>query len=259
MHRRVDRWIWRQSYEGLRRMDAVIAVSEYSRSVVIEKLDIPPERVVAIHSGVDTTTFHPIEDARARMLERHRLPAGPDHRYLLYVGTEIPRKNLATLLRALRRLPPTVHLLKAGSAGHPRFRRDTLGLLAELSLEDRVVLLEELGDDDLPLLYAGSDCYVSPSFLEGFGQPVLEALACGTPVVCSNVTALPEVVGDAALLVPPDDDAGVAAAVRSVLDDAALERRLRLAAIQRAQGFSWQRTADAVAAVYERVAAARAA
>jgi glycosyltransferase involved in cell wall biosynthesis len=258
MHRGFDRLIWRLSFEGLRRMDAVIAVSEYGRDLLIKRLGLRPERVVAIHSGVDSKTFHPIPDARATMLGRHGLPAGRDDRYLLYVGTEIPRKNLGTLLRALRRLPPGVRLLKAGSAGHHRFRRATLVEIAALSLGDRVIILDELDDEDLRLLYAGADTYVCPSFLEGFGQPVVEAMACGAPVVCSNVTALPEVVGDAALQVAPEDEAGFAAAIRSILEDPVAENRLRSAGLARSRLFSWQRTAGAVAAVYDSVLRGRA-
>jgi glycosyltransferase involved in cell wall biosynthesis len=253
MHPRFDRLIWRLSYEGLKRMDAVITVSEYSRKVLIRRLGLPEERVFAIHSGIDAAAFRPSADARSQLLARYRLPDGAADRYLLYVGTEIPRKNLAALLRALDRLPPRVRLLKVGDAGHPRFRRATERQVNALGVGDRVIILDDVADEDLRLMYAGADCYVCPSFLEGFGQPVLEAMACGAPVVCSNVTALPEVVDGAALLVPPDDDAALAEAIGSVLDDVAVDRRLRAASLARSRAFSWQRTAAAVAAVYGRV------
>jgi glycosyltransferase involved in cell wall biosynthesis len=253
MHRTLDRQIWKLSYLGLRRMDALIAPSEFSRQMLMRHLGIPAERVFTIHSGVDAETFHPRPDGRARLLDRYRLPAADDDRYVLYVGTEIPRKNLATLLRSLARLPVGVRLLKVGAAGHPRFRRATERLVRELSLEDRVILVGEVADEDLALLYAGADCYVCCSFLEGFGQPVLEAMACGAPVICSDVSSLPEIAADAAILVPPADASRLAEAIRSVLDDPALGATLRARGLQRSRDFSWQKTADAVVDVYERL------
>jgi glycosyltransferase involved in cell wall biosynthesis len=211
--------------------------------------------VVAVPSGIDIRTFRPVPDARGRLLERLRLPDGPPDRYLLYVGTEIPRKNLGTLLGALRRLPPTVRLLKAGGPGHPRFRRATERLIGELGVADRVVLIDEVSEEELVSLYSAADAYVCCSFLEGFGHPVLEAMACGTPVVSSDAASLPEVVGEAGLLVPPADEDRLVAAIEALLGDPGLRTRLVGAGLDRAAAFSWQRTAEGVVAVYERVLA----
>lgn len=258
MHRPLDRFIWYLSYLALRRMDAVITVSEFSRRMVIEHLNIPPSRVFAIHSGIDTGRFRPIPDARERLTSRYALPHGPQDRYLLYVGTEIPRKNLKTIFRTLERLPPNVRLLKAGAAGHPRFREATLRAIDASGLNDRVILLDDISDEELALAYSAADVYICCSMLEGFGLPILEAMASGTPVVCSDVTSLPEIAGDAAILVAPEDDQGFAAAVASILDDEGLRSRTVTLGLERARHFSWDKTANEVVSVYERVLDARA-
>lgn len=258
MHRPLDRFIWYLSYLALRRMDAVITVSEFSRRMVIEHLNIPPSRVFAIHSGIDTGRFRPIPDARERLTSRYALPHGSQDRYLLYVGTEIPRKNLKTIFQTLERLPPNVRLLKAGAAGHPRFREATLRAIDASGVNDRVILLDDISDEELALAYSAADVYICCSMLEGFGLPILEAMASGTPVVCSDVTSLPEIAGDAAILVPPEDDQGFAAAVASILDDEGLRSRAVTLGLERARHFSWDKTANEVVSVYERVLDARA-
>jgi glycosyltransferase involved in cell wall biosynthesis len=253
MHRAFDRALLRLSYLGLRRMDAVIAISEYSRRQLIEHLGIPEERVVTVHSGVDQAAFRPMEVDRAGLLRQHGVVDDPSFRYLLYVGSELPRKNLATILRALGRLPQSVRLLKLGGPGPRRFRRRTTELVARLGLADRVFLIGEVSDADLIRFYNAADAYVCASFLEGFGQPVLEAMACGLPVVSSSAGALPEIAGPAALLVAPLDDVGLAEAVDRLLGDAELRRRLIQHGLEQAARFSWDQTADGVLSVYRHV------
>jgi glycosyltransferase involved in cell wall biosynthesis len=253
MHRPLDRLLLHLSYLGLKRMDAVITVSEFSRQMLIQRLGIPSERVVAIHSGIDTTLFKPVAGAAAQLAARYGLPDGTKDKNLLYVGTEIPRKNLVTLLKALKRLPPNVRLLKAGAAGGKRFREATNRAIAELELTDRVLFFEKVSDEDLALLYNAADVYICCSFLEGFGHPALEAMACGTPVVCSNVAALPEIAGDAALFVPPRDDQAFVEVVMAILNDDALREQMVMRGLQRASTFSWEQTVQAVIGVYRRV------
>jgi glycosyltransferase involved in cell wall biosynthesis len=254
MHPTIDRIVWRLSYIGLKKMDAVIAVSNFSRQILIRRLHLDPRRVFTVHSGINTSTFRPIPGARQELIARYRLPAAEELRYLTYVGTEIPRKNMRTILKTLSRLPPNVMLLKVGSPGNWRARQATYDEIRRLGLGGRVLFYEDVPDDDLPLFYSAADAYIACSFLEGFCMPILEAMACGTPVVCSNVAALPEVAGDAAILIPPTDDRRFAEAVASILSDSRLRKRMASKGLERTRTFSWQKTAEGVMAVYERVA-----
>jgi glycosyltransferase involved in cell wall biosynthesis len=251
MHRPLDRLLWYLSYMGLKRLDAVIAVSEFSRRMLIERLGISPDRVFAIHPGIDLTRFRPIDGARRLIRERYRIPGAENDRLLLYVGTEIPRKNVITLLRAMTQLPADVRLIKVGDPGAPKFRYETLRDVYRLGLGDRVTFLDHVPDDDLALLYNAADVYVCCSYLEGFGYPVVEAMACGTPVISSNAASLPEVTGNAAILVPADDSAAFGRAIERVLGDAALRARMSELGTVMSARFSWERTAAATQAVYE--------
>ena len=251
MHRLLDRVLIRLSYLGLKRMDAIITDSEFARQTVVQRLGIPAERVFAIRLGTNHNLFRPVADARTQLAKRYGLPDSSDHKYLLYVGSELPRKNLDTIFRALRLLPPHVRLLKVGLAGPKRFRRHTHELVTAYDLAERVLFLEQVSEEDLPLLYSAADVYLCASFLEGFGIPVVEAMACGLPVVCSNTSSLPEITGGAAIVVPPEDATSFAEAALTVLSDDSVCERMRVRGLQQASGFTWDRTAEAVTAVYE--------
>jgi glycosyltransferase involved in cell wall biosynthesis len=259
MHRAFDRVMLRLSYLGLKRMDAVVTISQFSRQALIERLRIPAERVFAIYSGNDHALFRPIAGARAALVRRYGLPDRPGDRYLLYVGSELPRKNMATLLRMLRRLPGNMYLLKVGLAGPKRFREQTNRLIAELGLGGRVLFMEQVPEDELPLWYSAADVYLCASFLEGFGHPVVEAMACGAPVICSDCSSLREVAGDAAIRLPPADDRAFAEAVERVLGDRSLAEQMAARGLRQAATFTWRQTAEAVSHVYARVAGADAA
>jgi glycosyltransferase involved in cell wall biosynthesis len=254
MHRAFDRLMLRLGYRGLRRMDAVIAISEFSRRQLIDRLRIPADRVFAVHSGLDHELFRRQTVDRQALLARYGIVDRPDRSYLLYVGSELDRKNVPTLLRALSHLPESVHLLKVGLPGPPRFRTQTLRHIADLGLGSRVWFPEQVPEADLVAFYNAADVYVCASFLEGFGQPVLEAMACGLPVVCSDAASLPEITGPAAILVDPADDLAFAEAVRRVLDDPSRRSDMVARGLEQAARFSWDRTAAAVAAIYRRVA-----
>jgi glycosyltransferase involved in cell wall biosynthesis len=250
MHRALDRVLIRLSYLGLKRLDAIIAVSEYSRQTLIRKLHIPPERVFTVYSGLDGHLFRRTADARQQLESRFHVSSRATDRYLLYVGSEFPRKNLITLFRVLSQLPAHVCLLKVGDAGGRRFRQQTNQLIHEFDLAERVRFFDHVSEADLSLFYSAADVYVCASFLEGFGHPILEAMACGTPVVCSNAASLPEVAGSAACLVPPNDVATFTAAVLAILNDSELAAHLSTCGLQQAARFSWERTARAVIDVY---------
>jgi len=227
----------------LRASRAVIAVSEATRKDMLAFYGMAPERVQVVLSGYDPQRFAP-EPAGGPSTEP----------YLLYVGNVMPHKNLGRLIEAFaavsRRRPVA---LKLRGWGRSRHVRDLRARIAHLGLEPRVDWQPYAPDDELPALYRGARALVLPSLHEGFGLTALEAMACGTPVVASRESSLPEVVGDAAALVDPLDVASIAAGINQVLADDGLRALLRERGLLRAQRFSWEATAQAVRRVISAV------
>jgi glycosyltransferase involved in cell wall biosynthesis len=215
---------------------------------VLELLGFAPEKVVVTPLGVGAQ-FRPAEADPAWLRSRF----GIQGRFVLCVGALEPRKNLATALRAFERLAtrdPDLELVVAGPAGwrNQEFERLLGGSRAPVRMTGL------LSDQELVALYSATACFLYPSLAEGFGLPVLEALACGAPVVTSNRGALPEVSGDAALLADPDDEESVAEAVGRILSDTELAAELGRRGPSRAGGFTWERCADLTAGVYRELA-----
>jgi glycosyltransferase involved in cell wall biosynthesis len=241
-----DRMALALDYRAVARADAVIVVSAATRRDVIEHLGVSPERVFVVHNGLDHERFRPIGGEPPI--------AGP---YVLYVGTEQPRKNLGTLLRALRRRKDArggrgVKLVKVGAAGgcEARFRERTEQMIDELGLREDVHFVGRVEDGDLPAWYSHAQCLVLPSLYEGFGNPALEGMACGCPVIVSDIPALTEVVDGAGLSVPPRNDATLADALDAVLDNGDLRRDLSTRGVARARLFTWRRAAEQTLCVY---------
>jgi glycosyltransferase involved in cell wall biosynthesis len=218
-----------------RRALHLITVSEFSRGELRELLEV--EHVSVVPGGVDPA-FAPAADAG-----RARAALGLARPYVLCVASHTARKNLAALAPAARALAADGIEIAVAGGHRPQFA-------AERGL-DGLRLLGHVPDELLPGLYAGAEAFVLPSRYEGFGLPVLEAMAAGTPVVASDATALPETCGGAALLVSPDGEA-IRAALAALLGDRAERERLRAAGLERAAGFTWDATASAVDAVLER-------
>jgi glycosyltransferase involved in cell wall biosynthesis len=233
-------------------VDAVITDSQASKTDISKYLGVPSSKVNVIHLGVDGC-FHPVAGELAATVGRsHGLP----DRYVLYLGSVEKRKNLSTLLRAYAHLRRLVQVPKLVIVGAKRHRSAGIEeILQELALVEHVLFPGYVPDEDLPALYSGADLFVFPSLYEGFGLPPLEAMACGTPVVTSNVSSLPEVVGDAAITVTPYDVEALAEAMRRVLTDADLRAELREKGLARAKQFTWERCAQETLAVYEQVLA----
>ncbi|MGF1507221.1 MAG: glycosyltransferase family 4 protein [Anaerolineae bacterium] len=225
---------------GVARAAHVITPSESARQDVIARYGAPPQKVSAVAHGVEPrfTPEGPLYD----------LPPGDP--VVLRVGTLQPRKNHSTLVRAMAAVPGA-RLVIAGGRGwaYDAVRAE----IERAGLACRVSLIGYVPDADLPSLYRCADVFVYPALYEGFGLPVLEAMASGTPVIAADRASLPEVVGEAGLLVDPLDAAARAAAIRRVLADRALADRLRAAGIERAAGFTWGKAAAAVWTIYQHV------
>lgn len=229
-----------------RRADRIITASEFSRGDILKLLPVEPEQVVVIPGGIDPI-FRLLPEAQVTAdLAPLGLRAGE---YLLFLGTIEPRKNLVRLLQAVQAAGPTIGpLVLAGGRGWNNAAiRDAIGRLAR---DGRVRDLGYVPDALRPALYAGARTFVYPSLYEGFGLPPLEAMACGTPVLTSNVSALPEVMGDAALYVDPEDVSALAAALTRLWEDESLRADLRARGLARARQFSWDRTARLTIEVY---------
>lgn len=243
-----------QIHRAVERADHILTDSNWTREDVITHLAVPPERVTTVHLAA-AQVYRPITDRQEvrRAVVQYGLPSD----FIIFVGTLEPRKNVPTLLRALRRLRDRgydVHLAIVGRKGW--LYEEIFSTLTELKLAEQVHFLENVSDKDLARLYNAARCLTLPSYYEGFGLPPLEAMACGTPVVVSNRSSLPEVVGDAGLLIDPDSPEDLSTALARVLDDGQLRASLRQRGLVRASEFSWTRAARQTMAVYEQVLAA---
>lgn len=237
---------------AVRRADAIITMSDFTRGEVLEHFGLPPERVVTIPNGVEAR-FAPVTDAAAleRVRVRHRLP----ERFVLFVGIASPRKNIDRLVQAFGVLADSdrgdAELVLAGPPGWKNAGLERA--IAASPVADRIRHLGVVAEEDLPALYSLATAVANLSSREGFGLPALEALACGTPLVCADRTSFPEVVGDAALLVDPDDEAAITAALAAVLRGGTEVDRRRTRGLARARTYTWERAAVATDAMYHRV------
>ncbi|MPZ14453.1 MAG: glycosyltransferase [Chloroflexi bacterium] len=239
------------------RADAIITVSEYSKRDIIRTLRIPEERIHVIGNAVDAS-YRPITDARVIDAVRERYGIGP--KYILYFGGFDLRKNVSRVLEAYARLPATTRaeyqLVIAGRLhllGH-RLYPDPRPRIRELGLDDSVVVTGQIREQDKAPLYSAATVYLFPSLYEGFGLEVLEAMACGAAVITSNLSALPEVAGDAARYVDPYNVADTSQAIEELLEDADEREELGRRALARAQDFSWRRVAEQTLDVYKQLA-----
>jgi glycosyltransferase involved in cell wall biosynthesis len=237
-----------------RRADAIITVSECSKRDIVKHYGLDAEKISVIHEAA-APEFAP---AQAQAVEAVRRRYGLPDRFLIHVGTIEPRKNLTRLVEALRRLRDggwVIPLVLTGARGwlyDEFFRR-----LEELEVRDAVHLTGYVPTADLPALCGAATMAVVSSVYEGFGLPVLEAMACGTPVVSSSASSLPEIGGQAARYFDPYDVGAMAEAIRGVWTDGELRMEMRRQGLAQAARFSWERAAEKTLAVYESTLALR--
>mgnify|MGYP001222335914 CR=1 FL=1 len=245
------RYYNRQIEAAVSRADAIMADSNATRSDILELLRVQPAKVTTVHLAVDER-FHPQpEEVVASACARLDLP----RHYLLFVGTFEPRKNIPTLLHAYAdlhsRQSDTPHLVLVGNPGWLFESTDTL--LDELGLRGSVTFRSDFPHEDLPALYSGAIALILPSHYEGFGFPVLEAMACGTATIVSDRASLPEIAGDAALKCDPDQPESITEAMSRVLFDSELRASLEEKGLHRATKFSWETCCTQTLAVYRQV------
>jgi len=235
---------------AIRRADRVIAVSQNTKEDIIKYYGIEPRRVKVIYHGVDPS-FKPVDDPKA--LEKVKSEYSNGRGFLLFVGTLQPRKNLPRLVQAFSQAANTVpHSLVV--VGREFWRQEEVyRAVEEWGLSDRISFTGYLDSSDLPSLISAATALILPSLYEGFGFPALEAMACGTPVIVSRTSALPEVVGDAGRLVDPYDVDDMAAAIIEVLSDERLGAEMSAKGLERAKLFSWKRASEETLALFEEV------
>ena len=234
---------------SVRAADAIIADSAATRDDLVRLLGIPEGRIYVVHLGVQNR-FQPQPAARiAELRQRYHL----ERPFILYVGTLEPRKGIDTLIDAFAELAGEYDYDLAIGGKKGWWWSSLLTQITRHGLEQRIHLLDYVPDEDLPTLYSAAGVFAFPSRYEGFGLPVVEAMACETPVVCANTSSLPEVAGDAAIMTPADQPDALASALIQVISRPETAARLRQAGRARAAGFTWAKTAQKTLEVYQKV------
>ena len=241
-----ERILLKLDIRGIKRASHTIATSQTTRNDLITYLKIPDDRISVIYNGLDHSLFKPY---KVRLFDRP---------YILYVGSERPRKNLDRLFEAFARLRkefPELLLIKVGVAGRTQeYRQEIMRKLDSLGIIQAVIFVEYVSELDLAYYYSSAALLAYPSFYEGFGFPPLEAMACGCPVVTSNTSSLPEVVGEAGIMVNPYDTDSLVEAMRQVLTDSKLRDDMVTKGLEQAKKFSWEKAARETQEVYNKVA-----
>lgn len=226
--------------------DGIVTISDYAKKQIIQYCGVPEEKVEVAHCGVDDFYFdEKINDSNTEF------PA----EFLLFVGTLEPGKNILRLIRSFDKLTSGKHPnLKLVIAGRPGWLyEDIYAEVGKLGIKDKVVFTGRISNEDVKKAYRLAKAFIFPSLDEGFGLPVLEAMACGCPVVTSNLSALPEIAGSAALLVEPTDENQITDAIDKLLNDKELSDELRKNGIEQSEKFKWDATAKIIYELYQRI------
>ncbi|AHL23102.1 glycosyltransferase family 4 protein [Thermococcus nautili] len=234
----------------LKTADAIIADSHNTKLDIIKYFKIPEEKIRVVHLGVDED-YKPLpENEVEKIKQKYNL----NYPFILYVGGLAPNKNVSTLIKAYYKLKKKKFEHKLLITGVKRYKyEDIFELIGKLNLQRDIIFTGYVPREDLPSLYNAADLFVYPSLYEGFGLPPLEAMACGTPVITSNTSSLPEVVGNAGIMVNPYDVNGLTKAMYEVLTNKGLREELSKKGLRRAKLFSWRKTAEETLKVYEEV------
>jgi len=251
---RLRRYLNRVVPRSVGRATHVLADSLATKNDLVELFNTPPDKITVLYGGVDAR-FTPVRESErlATVRARYGIGQGP---FILGIGTIQPRKNYRRLIQAfaiLKSLTSSLQLVIAGGKG---WMYDSIfAEVKHLGLEGQVLFPGFVDDDDLSALYSAAELLAFPSIYEGFGLPILEAMACGTPVVTSITSSLPELAGDAALLIEPTDVDAIAAAMRCLLQDPDLRRGLVAGGFDQARKFTWQKAATQLVEIYQSIGA----
>ncbi|MBI5748887.1 MAG: glycosyltransferase family 4 protein [Nitrospinae bacterium] len=242
IHRLYYRYIVKTA---MMKASSIITVSEYSKTDIVKYLGIPKEKIYVTYNGIDEK-FRPVHN---KTIDNIKKKYGIFSRYILFVGNQKPHKNVDNILKAFKMAMEKEglnhHLILVG------VKNGYIKIAGEL--DKRVIYINNHTDDDLVELYQSADLFLSPSLYEGFGLPMLEAMACGVPVVTSNRTSIPEVTGNAAILADPENIQEIANAICKVLKDENLKSDLIRKGLEQAKMFSWKRMAEETLELYKRV------
>lgn len=235
---------------ALKKMDRIIAVSENTRNDLIKLYKIDPKKIKAIYEAPDEI-YRPTEDLKrfAQIKRKYDLP----DRFILFVGVIEPRKNIVGLIEAYHQLMGSIQqkLVIVGKKGW--LYEDVFKTVERLNLKKDIIFLDYIPKEELVFLYTACDLFVYPSLYEGFGLPPLEAMACGAPVISSNTSSLPEVIGDAGILIAPTNIEDLSTSMYKVLTDENLQEAMKLKGLERAKLFSWKKAAQETIKIYEEV------
>jgi glycosyltransferase involved in cell wall biosynthesis len=232
----------------LKNVDMIITVSKSTKKDVIKCLKFPEEKIKVIYNGVDER-FKPLKNYNDVL---HKYNINPP--YILYIGTLEPRKNIPALIKAFYKLKKRGIRHKLVIVGKKGWKyKQIFRVVEDLNLRRDVVFTGYVSYNDLPKFYSAADLFVYPSLYEGFGLPPLEAMACGCPVITSNVSSLPEVVGDAGFIVDPSDIGGLSRTIKELLANDSLRENVIRKGLKRIKEFSWEKTAKESLKVYKEV------
>lgn len=250
--KRTRRWLGKNLRKYCCRADVIITVSEFSKQEICRYMDVPLEKIEVIYNGVDLVHYRPRGQEEIQEVQKRLNIPG---KYILYLGTLEPRKNIENLIRAYRILKKGMtyapRLVLAGKKG---WMYDSIfELIKDYGLVHDVVFTGYVDETDVPALLSGAEMFVFPSLYEGFGIPPLEAMACGTPVITSDTSSLPEVVGDAGIMVPPYDVDALFRAMISLLEDTEQKERLVSEGYKQAARFTWEASARKMFEVYKKI------
>jgi glycosyltransferase involved in cell wall biosynthesis len=241
-----------------RRAAQILTLSEYSRLDIIDAYQVDPDRVFVTPAAAPPS-FRPVTDETE--LQRIRATYGIERDYILSLGSIQPRKNLVRLISAyasLRQMLPQMRLPQLVLAGKRGWLDSEIFRAAEQSaVKDDILFIGYVSDGDIPGLYSGAQCFAYPSYFEGFGLPLVEAMQCGAPVIAGDRTAVPEVVDGAGVLVDPFDEAAIAQALARVIAEPDFREALRVKGFERAREFNWEKTARLTLESYQRAATRR--
>ena len=241
--------LWKENMDGLKQAETIITISEFSRDEIIKYLDYPKQKIKIVYPAVDHSSYYQTHDKG--ILNKIDIP--DNQKIILYVGSEVPRQNVPLLIKAfasLKKRIPEIKLVKIGDPQSYGAREALLRLINELDLGDDIIFAGYVPEEDMPKWYNAADILVYPCEYAGFGLPPLEAMACGTPVITSNTTSLPEVVGDAGIMIDPQDFELMADKMYDLLTDNKLNDKMINKGLKRSKLFNWDDSAKKTLEIY---------